>query len=177
MTPINDPAVVAEVRALHEQYETALVKNDVKTLTKFFWNSPHSLRFGVRENLYGAKEIEAFRKERSPIGLDRKIFNVQIVAFGSQCAVVTLEFLRGDHHGRQSQVWWKFPEGWKVASAHVSFMYEIYAEEAAAFIGVPIPPQNLSAVSQNLERAAKIAAPVFNFALTDEIQCAPKFEP
>jgi hypothetical protein len=177
MVPINDPAVVAEVRALHEQYETALVNNDVETLTKFFWNSPHSLRFGVRENLYGAEEIEAFRKARSPIGLDRKMFNVQIVAFGSECAVVTLEFLRGEHHGRQSQVWCKFPEGWKVVSAHVSFMYETYTEQAASYIGLPIPPENRNAVSVNLERASKIAAPVLSFHLTDQIQCAPKFEP
>src|SRR5438552_17619709 len=119
MSLVNDPAVVAELDALHNEYETALVSNDVEKLTQFFWNSPLALRFGVRENLYGAEEIEAFRKGRSPVGLDRKIVNVQIVALGSACAVVTLEFLRPPHHGRQSQVWWKLPEGWKIVSAHV----------------------------------------------------------
>jgi hypothetical protein len=177
MLPINDPGVVAEVRVLHEEYETALVNNDVDTLTRFFWNSPLSLRFGVRENLYGADEIEAFRKGRSPVGLDRKIINVQIVAFGSSCAVVTLEFLRPQHHGRQSQVWWKFPEGWKIVSAHVSFMYETYSEQAAALIDLPIPPEHSNAVAQNVARAAMIAAPLLNFPLTEEVQCAPKFQP
>lgn len=177
MLSINDPAVVAEVRALHEEYETALVNNDVEKLTRFFWDSPLALRFGVRENLYGAEQIDAFRKSRSPVGLDRKMFNVQIVTFGSQCAVVTLEFQRGEHHGRQSQVWMKLPEGWKVVSAHVSFMYELYAEQAAALIGLPIPTENSNAVAQNVERAAKIAASMFNFELTDQIQCAPKFQP
>jgi hypothetical protein len=177
MVTINDPDVVAEVTALHEEYETALANNDVEKLTGFFWNSPHSLRFGVRENLYGAEQIEAFRKARSPIGLDRKMFNVQIVTFGQTCAAVTLEFQRQDHHGRQSQVWWKFPEGWKVVSAHVSFMYETYSEQAAAFVGLPIPVENSNAVARNLERAAMIAAPLLTFDLTEETQCAPRFEP
>jgi hypothetical protein len=177
MSPINDPDVVAEVREVHEQYETALVNNDVETLTHFFWDSPLALRFGVRENLYGAEQIEAFRKSRPPFGLDRKMFNVQIVTFGADCAVVTLEFQRGEHHGRQSQVWRKFPEGWKVVSAHVSLMYEIYAEQSAAFIGLPVPQQNRNSVAQNVDRAARIAAPVLAFELTDQIQSAARFEP
>jgi hypothetical protein len=177
MVAINDPEVVAEVRALHEEYETALVNNDVGKLTQFFWNSPLSLRFGVRENLYGADQIEAFRKSRPPIGLDRKMFNVQIVTFGSDCAIVTLEFLRGERHGRQSQTWWKFPEGWKVVSAHVSFMYETYSEQSASLVAIPIPPENSFAVTQNVERAARIAAPVLDYVLTEQIQSAPRFEP
>ena len=64
MSPINDPAVVAEVTALHAEYEAALMSNDIKKLTTFFWDSPMAIRFGVRENLYGAAEIEAFRKAR-----------------------------------------------------------------------------------------------------------------
>jgi hypothetical protein len=177
MVAINDPGVVAEVRALHEEYETALVSNDVAKLTRFFWDSPLALRFGVRENLYGADQIETFRKSRPPIGLDRKMLNVQIVTFGSDCAIVTLEFLRGGHHGRQSQTWWKFPDGWKVVSAHVSFMYETYAEQSAALVGLPVPTENSFAVTQNIERAIRIAAPVLGHVLTEEIQSAPRFEP
>jgi Protein of unknown function (DUF3225) len=65
MSIVNDPAVVAELSALHDEYETALMNNDVEKLTRFFWDSPLALRFGVRENLYGSHEIEAFRKTRS----------------------------------------------------------------------------------------------------------------
>jgi hypothetical protein len=90
---------------------------------------------------------------------------------------VTLEFLRLQHHGRQSQVWWKFPEGWKIVSAHVSFVYETYAEQAAALIDLPIPPENSNAVAQNVARAATIAATLLNFPLAEEVQCAPKFQP
>jgi hypothetical protein len=177
MSPINDPDVVAEITKLHEEYETALVTNDVETLTRFFWNSPMALRFGVRENLYGADEIEAFRKARPPLGLDRKILNVRVVAFGSECAVVTMEFLRQQHHGRQSQVWWKFPEGWKVVSAHVSFMYETYAEQAAALVDLPIPGQYGFAVAQSIERSSRIAASLLKSPLTDETLSATRFEP
>jgi ketosteroid isomerase-like protein len=181
MLSVNDPAVVAELEALHEEYEKALVKNDVEKLTQFFWNSPLALRFGVRENLYGAEEIETFRKTRSPIGLDRQISNVRIITFGDDCAVITLEFSRNQNaavpKGRQSQVWRKFPDGWKIVSAHVSLVYETYADQAAALIGLNIPPQNREAIIQNIERTARIAAPLFNTVLTDETTSAQRFEP
>jgi Protein of unknown function (DUF3225)/Protein of unknown function (DUF4089) len=181
MLSVNDPVVVAELGALHEQYETALVNNDVEKLTQFFWNSPLALRFGVRENLYGAEEIETFRRTRSPIGLNRKIFNVKIITFGDDCGVVTLEFSRGQStdipKGRQSQVWRKFPEGWKIVSAHVSLMYESYADQAAGLLGVNIPPKNREAVMQNIERTARIAAPLFDTPITGETPSAPRFEP
>ena len=58
---INDPEVVAELRALYPRYEEALVNNDVDTLMAMFWAGPEVMRFGVAENLYGAGELEAFR--------------------------------------------------------------------------------------------------------------------
>ncbi len=78
MLIINDSAVTTEIAALHEEYEAALVSNDVEKLTNFFWDSPLALRFGVAESLYGSSEIEAFRKTRSPIGLDREVFNLRL---------------------------------------------------------------------------------------------------
>ena len=59
---INDPEIVAELQALYPKYEAALMANDAETLTRMFWASPHAMRFGVTENLYGIEEIEAFRK-------------------------------------------------------------------------------------------------------------------
>src|SRR5215470_12373477 len=154
MLVINDPDVVAEITKLHNEYETALANNDVETLTRFFWDSPLALRFGVRENLYGAHQIAAFRKARSAGGLTRDIFNVNIVTFGDDCGIVTLEFRRNHTpdapKGRQSQVWRKFPEGWKIVSAHVSLMYDSYADQAATLLGVKIPPKNRDAVIQNI---------------------------
>ena len=59
---VNDPEVVAELRALYPLYEQALVTNDVEKLVEMFWDRPEVMRFGVTENLYGPEELEAFRK-------------------------------------------------------------------------------------------------------------------
>ena len=37
---INDPTVVAEVTALFEAYEQALIDKDVEVLDNTFWNTP-----------------------------------------------------------------------------------------------------------------------------------------
>jgi hypothetical protein len=123
---INDPETLAELQALYPKYETALVTNDVETLTRMFWASPHAMRFGVTENLYGIDEIEAFRKGRSPSNLARTVRRLDIVTFGKDFGSVTLEFERTVNgkttFGRQSQVWVRFPEGWRIVAAHVSVL-------------------------------------------------------
>jgi hypothetical protein len=121
---INDPEIVAELKALYPQYETALVTNDAETLTRMFWRSPHAMRFGVTENLYGIDEIAAFRKGRPSANLARTVRRLDIVTFGRDYGSVTLEFERTLNgktvSGRQSQVWVRFPEGWRIVAAHVS---------------------------------------------------------
>lgn len=121
---INDPATLAELHALYPRYEEALVSNDVDTLTAMFWNSPHAIRFGAGENLYGTDEIEAFRKSRPAINLARRTVRLEIVTFGTDYGSITLEFERdtpsGVTRGRQSQVWVRMPQGWRIVSAHVS---------------------------------------------------------
>ena len=121
---INIPEVVAELQALYPKYEAALMSNDAETLTKMFWASPQAMRFGIAENLYGIDEIEAFRKARPAVNLARTVRRLDIVAFGNDFGSVTLEFERVVNgrtiSGRQSQVWVRFPEGWRIVSAHVS---------------------------------------------------------
>ena len=123
---INDPETVAELQALYPRYEAALVNNDAETLTQMFWASPHAMRFGVTENLHGIDEIAAFRKGRSPVNLARTIRRLDIVTFGRDYGSITLEFERTVDartvSGRQSQVWVRFPEGWRIVSAHVSLL-------------------------------------------------------
>jgi hypothetical protein len=123
---VNDPEIVAELQALYPKYEAALVANDAETLTRMFWASPHAMRFGVTENLYGIEEIDAFRKSRSPANLTRTVRRLDIVTFGLDFGSVTLEFERTVNgqmiSGRQSQVWVRFPEGWRIVSAHVSVL-------------------------------------------------------
>jgi hypothetical protein len=124
---INDPEITAELQALYPQYEAALMANDAETLTKMFWASPHAMRFGVTENLYGIEEIEAFRKSRPATNLARTVNRLDIVTFGRDFGSVTLEFERTAANGkiisgRQSQVWSRLPEGWRIVSAHVSVL-------------------------------------------------------
>jgi hypothetical protein len=125
---INDPAVVAELQALYPRYEQALVTNDVDTLISMFWASPHVIRLGPTESLYGIDEIEAFRKGRSPANLARTITRLDIAAFGKDFASITIAFERNIGNkitrGRQSQTWVRLPEGWRIVFAHVSLLAE-----------------------------------------------------
>jgi hypothetical protein len=133
---INDPNVVAELSALYPRYEQALVSNDVATLMAMFWTGPKVMRFGVTENLYGPEELAAFRKGRPAANLARTVKRLDIVSFGKDFASITLEFERsapsGAVHGRQSQVWVRFPEGWRIVSAHVSLLPSFDPAESAA---------------------------------------------
>jgi len=121
---INDPEVIAELDALYSQYEHALVTNDVEKLVEMFWTGEQVIRFGVSENLHGPAELEAFRKSRPATNLKRAIKRLDIVSFGRDFASITLEFERstdrGLTYGRQSQIWVRFAEGWRIVQAHVS---------------------------------------------------------
>ena len=124
---INDPATVAELADLYPRYEAALVANDVEILTAMFWHSEQVMRFGVTENLYGFAELETFRKSRPSVGLARTVTRLDIVAFNTDYGSITLEFERPGKdgatiRGRQSQVWARLPEGWRIVAAHVSLL-------------------------------------------------------
>jgi 1-carboxybiuret hydrolase subunit AtzH-like protein len=58
---INDPTVVGGVRAAFDGYYRALTANDVSALNQFFWDSPHTVRYGNPEILYGHDEIASYR--------------------------------------------------------------------------------------------------------------------
>jgi hypothetical protein len=119
---INRADVLAEVEAAFARYETALISNDVATLDELFWSSPHTIRYGPAESLYGQDEILAFRKARPSAGLDRTLRRTVITTFGTGMATANTEFTREGTHkiGRQSQTWVRLPEGWRIVAAHVS---------------------------------------------------------
>jgi len=123
LTP-NLPDVVAEVRALFERYEQALIDKDVDVLDESFWNSPYTIRYAMREHGYGFDQIHAHRVRRPPgPGIKELRRRLEILTLGRDIATVNLEFkVRGQAQvGRQSQTWVRFPNvGWKVISAHVS---------------------------------------------------------
>jgi len=122
---INNPEAVAEVSAAFAKYEAALISNDVETLNALFLNSPGTIRFGAAENLFGYREIAAFRAARPAAGLERTITRLEIIAYGRDAAVTAIIFTRAHAPGkigRQMQTWVRMPEGWRVAAAHVSII-------------------------------------------------------
>jgi hypothetical protein len=127
LTP-NLPDVVAEVRALFERYEQALIDKDVDVLDGSFWNSPYTIRYAMGEHGYGFDQIHAHRVRRPPgPGIKEVRRRLEILTLGRDVATVNLEFkVRGQAQvGRQSQTWVRFPDvGWKVISAHVSVVPE-----------------------------------------------------
>ena len=124
MVEIDIPEVKAEVADAFARYERAFVANDAAGLDALFWASPCALRYGVRENLYGYEAIAAFRATQAPIDMTRRLMNTVITTYGRDVATVNTEFQRvgAATSGRQSQVWLKTNQGWRVAVAHVSLL-------------------------------------------------------
>jgi hypothetical protein len=122
---INIPEAVAELAAEFEIYERAVVGGDFETLIRLFWDSPHTLRYGTstRERHYTHAEIAQFRRERGPIIQRRTLKNTRITTYGRDYGTANTEYIPegSDKVGRQSQTWVRFPEGWRIVGAHVSF--------------------------------------------------------
>ena len=121
---INIPEVVAEVKAAFERYEKALNANDVEALDSAFWNDPRVIRYSLMDNAYGFEAVHASRLARPKTDLTRTLGKTVITTFGRDLATANTEFQRVEagRRGRQSQTWARMPEGWRVVSAHVSFL-------------------------------------------------------
>lgn len=123
---VNIPEVNAALKVVLEQYENALVSNDIATLDNLFWTSNETVRFGASEVLFGHDEILAFRNSRASIGLERTVTKTSVTTFGTNFATACRTFRRkGEPRlGRQTQSWVHFGKsaGWKIVAAHVSWM-------------------------------------------------------
>lgn len=121
---INLPEALAELTAAFARYEDALVNNKVDVLDELFWAAPHTVRYGVTENLVGIEAIRAFRAARPAAGLARRLSNTVLTTYGRDVGTAMTEFRRDGSArvGRQSQTWVRFEAGWRVVSAHVSLM-------------------------------------------------------
>ena len=125
---IDIPSVRAEVEQAFADYERALVGNDVAALDRFFLKRPSTIRYGIKENLYGYDAIAAFRAARSPLGMERHLARTVITTFGEDFAIASTLFRRDKvpgKVGRQMQVWVRTADGWRVAAAHVSIIDEV----------------------------------------------------
>jgi hypothetical protein len=120
----NIPEIVAEVTAAFNRYEAALVANDVPALDSFFWNDPRVIRYALFDNGYGFEAIMKSRRARASIDLRRRLMRTVVTTFGRDFATANTEFKREEsgREGRQSQTWVRTSEGWKIVSAHVSWL-------------------------------------------------------
>jgi hypothetical protein len=121
---INDPAAVAELTAAFFRFEAALVSHDVATLNELYWRNPLTVRYGVYENLYGYDMIAAFRQARLPRDAARTLKNTVITTFGRDFGVANTEFVMhgSDRAGRHTHTWIRTDEGWRIVSAHISWL-------------------------------------------------------
>jgi len=121
---VNIPEVVSEVEKNFNEYEKALNENDQAVLNKLFWNSPHTLRYGIAEQLYGYEAIKGFRAGRPAIDLRRDLLKVVITTYGRDFATASCEYKRLEtgRLGRQMQTWMRTADGWRVVAAHVSLL-------------------------------------------------------
>ena len=127
MTPecVDHPAVLDEVAALFHRYEEALMSNDLAALDAFFWPDERLTRYGIADRQRGISELRAFRAATPAPAFTRQLEHLRISAFGPDCAVAQVEFVRSDTplRGFQTQTWVRFETlGWRIVSAHVSMI-------------------------------------------------------
>jgi ketosteroid isomerase-like protein len=117
---LDRPDVVAEVREAFEDYERALIVNDVEAMLAFF--APGAVRYGIADQQVGLAEQRRWRLAQGPLPPGRRLKDTSISAYGVDLAVVTTQFgyPGRDVLGRQSQTWVRMPEGWRIVTAHVS---------------------------------------------------------
>ncbi len=123
MPDFDRPDVVAEVRDAFERYEIALRDHDAEALVTAFWDDERALRFGIAESSRGFVAIAAWRRVAPPAPA-RTLVEPRILTIGADVAVVDTEFVNAQDgaRGRQSQVWARVGDEWRIVSAHVSML-------------------------------------------------------
>lgn len=124
---IDDPRVVAEVTAVFQAYERALMDNDVAALNAYFWADARLTRYGIADRQLGIAEMTAFRAATPKPDFTRRLENLRICSFGPDMAVAQVEFVRSDTllRGFQTQTWVRLQPGgagWRIVAAHVSMI-------------------------------------------------------
>lgn len=121
---LDDPATIAEARAVLDRYEDAIANNRAEVMDEIFWDDARTVRFGITEIQYGHEAIRAFRASIKSYAarIQRK---VHITTFGTDFACTHLEFERVGTGliGRETKIMVRLPGiGWRVVSAHVSLL-------------------------------------------------------
>ena len=118
---IDRPDVLGAVRAAFADYEAALVAHDLPTLDRAFWDDPRVVRYGVADDQQGPDAIAQWRRDSGPVAAGRTLRDTHVTTFGESVAIVWTQFTDdAGGTGRQSQVWARVDDGWRVVAAHVS---------------------------------------------------------
>ena len=114
----------AEVAALFDAYEEALVANDVEAMDAAFWDDPRVVRFGIAEVQVGIEAIRQWRRTANPVPKDRRITSRHVLVLALDVVAVDITFRNGDAPGlgRQSQTWQRIDGTWRIVRAHVSMI-------------------------------------------------------
>ena len=123
-----------EVREVFDKWSTALTRGDKKTYLDTFWNSPRQVIRVASGEWRGA---EAYQKRieaaQLPPGSPSDYRNVEVVALGSDAAVVTYERpAPGQANAaagetltfRGTVAFTRTPDGWKIAAWHAHSVSE-----------------------------------------------------
>jgi uncharacterized protein (TIGR02246 family) len=126
--------VEREVREVFDNWSTALTRGDKKTYLDTFWNSP---RLVIRVASGEWRGAEAYRKRieaaQLPPGSPSDYRNVEVIALGSDAAVVTYERpAPGQANAaagealifRGTVVFTRTADGWKIAAWHAHSVSE-----------------------------------------------------
>ncbi|RFU49622.1 oxalurate catabolism protein HpxZ [Paraburkholderia sp. DHOC27] len=128
---VNKPEIVAEVAAAFEEYERALVMNDVEAMNALFWDTPETVRYGIAEVQHGGEAVRAWRATAVPVPPSRRLHRTVVTTFGNDYATVSTEFTSDATAllGRQMQTWARIGSplasdhrGWQIVAAHVSLI-------------------------------------------------------
>lgn len=121
---INQPDIVAEVRAAFDRYERALQANDIPVMEELFWNHPSTTRYGVGENLHGWQAISDFRRSGKLGKFQRTLINTIITTYGHDFATANTEYQRDGEaaSGRETKTLVRTKDGWRIVSAHASLL-------------------------------------------------------
>lgn len=120
---IDDPAVLAEMRAVFDAYERAFVSNDIEALNAHFLDAPTTIRYGIADHQLGMDELRAYRRRAPSTGLERELRETVITTYGTDLAIASTLFFRerdAGKIGRQMQTWIRTKDGWRIVAAHVS---------------------------------------------------------
>jgi hypothetical protein len=119
---VNDPAVVAEVRAAFDAYERDLLANDLDALDRWFWTDERVVRFLFGEIQAGAAAVSRSRRSVARQTPPRTLTHCTITTYGTDVATVFAVFALDATTQRvhQSQVWARLDGAWRVTAAHVS---------------------------------------------------------